>query len=152
MIDRVLEKIPNAKFSSDFIVGFPTETEDDFNKTLEIVEKVEFINSFSFKYSKRPGTFAAKMEGQIPNDIATNRLIKLQSVLQSKQLKFNKSLIGKVLPVLFEFVAKSDVKLMFGKSEYLQTVLCNYNIDCIGKIVDVRITKADAFTLFGELI
>ena len=152
MIDRVLEKIPNAKFSSDFIVGFPGETDDDFNKTLEIVERVEFINSFSFKYSKRPGTFAAKMNCQISSDIATKRLIKLQNLLQSKQLKFNQSLIGEKISVLFESGAKSDSSLMFGKSEYLQTVLCKYNTGCIGKIIDIKVTKADAFTLFGELI
>ncbi len=152
MIDRVLNKIPYAKFSSDFIVGFPNETDEDFNKTLEIVERVEFINSFSFKYSKRPGTFAAKMDGQVSNDVATNRLIKLQSLLQSKQLKFNQSLVGRIVPVLFESIAKSNSNLMFGKTEYLQTVLCDLDSSCIGKIKSVEITKADAFTLNGKLI
>ena len=92
------------------------------------------------------------MDCQVPLDVAANRLIKLQSLLQSKQLKFNQSLIGKKISVLFESVAKSDINLMFGKSEYLQTVLCDYKVDCIGKIFDVKIIKADAFTLFGELV
>ncbi len=152
MIDDVLSVFPDAKFSSDFIVGFPGETDDDFKQTLKIVDEVEFINSFSFKYSPRPHTPAQKMDNQVPEDVKTKRLIELQKLLSDKQLAFNKSLIGKVIPVLFESVAKKEKNSMFGKSEFMQTVIADYNENCIGKIVDVKILEADAFTLKGELI
>ncbi len=151
MIDDVLSRVPNAKFSSDFIVGFPTESDEDFNDTLRIAERIGFVNSFSFKYSARPGTVAAKMDGQVDDEIASARLIELQDLLQKNQLKFNRSMTGKTVDVLIESVAHSSDKLMFGKTEYLQTVLCDYDAKCIGKIMPVKIVKADAFTLFGEV-
>lgn len=151
IIDKLLVARPDIAISSDFIIGFPGETDQDFEDTLEIVKRVKFSQCFSFKYSPRPGTPAA-VKIQVPEDIKVARLKILQDEIQKQQFDFNKNCIGKVLPVLFEKDGKFEGQIA-GKSPYLQSVhvsgVCE---DFLGKILDVRITSALLTSLSGEII
>lgn len=137
--------------SSDFIVGFPGETEEDFCATLELVEKVEFANAFSFKYSPRPGTPAAELEEQIPDAVKAERLSRLQALLERQRRAFDQRMIGQVLEVLIEKPGRRAGQIA-GKSEYLQPVLMDGSLDWIGEIVRAEIVAADGHCLFGRLL
>ncbi len=140
---------PDIAFSSDIIVGFPGETEEDFMHTLDLVDKVEFAQCYSFKYSPRPGTPSAILP-QIPEAVKDERLQILQSKLQEHQLRFNKSFEGKTVQVLFEKEGKK-ANQMWGKSEYFQSVHVEANPCLEGKILEVRIEKAGINGLFGRV-
>jgi tRNA-2-methylthio-N6-dimethylallyladenosine synthase len=141
---------PDMAFSSDFIVGYPGETEEDFADTISIVREVGFALCFSFKYSPRPGTPASVLTNQVPEDIKDERLQRLQAVIAETQLAFNQKQVGRILPVLFEKTGKKKGQLA-GKSPYLQTVLINAPEEIIGTIVDVEITAAYQNSLQGIL-
>ena len=150
-IAKLREANPNLRFSSDFIVGFPFETDEDFEKTLDLVDKVKYIQAFSFKYSRRPGTPAAEMDGQIPEKIKKERLDILQAKLFDLQEKFNKSCIGQSFDVLFEQKGRHKGQLI-GRTPYMQNVHVHAADDMMGKILKVKISDATTNSLEGEVI
>ena len=145
----IKQKNHNVEFSSDFIVGYPGETDCDFNDTIKLVKKIKFINSYSFIYSPRPGTPASKLK-QIDKEIAKERLINLQSILEDHQIKKNKSLIGSTIEVLVENKLKSQNKY-FGRNIFLNSVIFDGEEKFIGKLVNVKIEKTNRNTLFGKI-
>ena len=149
IIFKLRDLCPEIAISSDFIVGFPGEEDKDFEQTLDLVNKVDFASSFSFKYSPRPGTPGAAMKGQIPEKIKSSRLDILQSLLQRQQERFNYNCIGKVLPVLLEHEGKKTGQLC-GRSPYLQNVNLEADKKLLGEIIPVKITGANLNSLRGE--
>ena len=152
---RVIEKIraarPDMAISGDFIVGFPGETEKDFEDTMRLVREVGYASAFSFRYSRRPGTPAASMPGQVPDEVAEDRLQRLQALLVELQTAFNASQAGRTLNVLFEKPGRHRQQAI-GRSPYLQSVHVEDARDLIGRIVPVRITTGQQNSLTGELI
>ena len=145
-----LKKIkPEIRFSSDFIIGYPGETEDDFNQTLELIEKVEFINSYSFLYSARPGTPASKLNN-VESKIAKERLIRLQSLLEEKNSKYKKSFLDKSTEVLFENKLDKQNKY-FGRDKFLNSVIVQSNQNLTGQLIDVKINDFNHNSLFGTI-
>ncbi|HEV2627918.1 MAG TPA: tRNA (N6-isopentenyl adenosine(37)-C2)-methylthiotransferase MiaB [Pseudolabrys sp.] len=137
-------------FTSDFIVGFPGETEEDFQDTLRLVETVGFAGAYTFAYSVRPGTPAAEMDGQVPEEVKIDRLHRLQALIARQQRAFNASFVGKALDVLLEKPGRLSGQLV-GKSPYLQTVQVMAPPDLIGSIVSLAIVDIGTNTLFGAL-
>lgn len=150
---RIVEKLfktnPNIGMSSDFIVGFPGETDADFQATLDVVNQVKYIQAFSFKYSRRPGTPAAVMDNQVEEKVKKQRLEILQNLLFSYQDKFNQSCIGKVMPVLFEQKGRHKGQLI-GRTPYMQNLHAETNDANINKIVNVKVTQATTNSLSGK--
>ena len=150
---RIVEKLhkanPELRMSSDFIVGFPGETDDDFQATLDIVNEVKYIQAFSFKYSRRAGTPAAVMDNQIEEKVKKERLDILQTLLFSYQEAFNKSCVGKVLPVLLEQKGRHKGQLI-GRTPYMQNLHIETNGDNINKIIEVEVTDATTNSLSGK--
>jgi tRNA-2-methylthio-N6-dimethylallyladenosine synthase len=140
----------SVQFSSDFIIAYPGENENDFNDTLKLIKKVKFINSFSFIFSPRPGTVAENLP-IIDKKDSFKRLELVQKILFDNQTKMNKSLEKMTLNVLVENRTDNKAKL-FGRSEYMTSVLFNGSDDLIGKIVKVKIMSSNRNTLFGELV
>ncbi len=150
---KVYEKLINInndiKFSSDFIIGYPGETENDFNDTLKLLDKVNFINSFSFIFSPRPGTTASNYE-LIDNDICKERLITIQKKLFNTQIQINKSMEKQSIEVLVENKLENQKKY-FGRNKYLSSVIFDGPEDIIGKLVKVKIENSNQNSLFGKL-
>jgi len=140
----------NIQFSSDFIIGYPGEEENDFKATFELIKKIKFINSYSFIFSPRPGTVAADLN-LIDKKISMARLEKIQSQLYDNQMHMNKSLENKTINVLVENLTE-DKTQVFGRSEYMTSVIFNGKKEDIGKIVPVKIIKSNRSTLFGEIV
>ena len=140
---------PDVAFSSDFIVGFPGETEDDFRDTLALVEEVGFAGAYSFTYSPRPGTPAAEMDNAVPIDVSTERLHRLQALIAAQQRSFNTSFVGQTVDVLLEKPGKLPGQLV-GKTPYVQTVQVMAGVEFIGQVLPVAITGTGTNTLFGE--
>lgn len=149
---EIIAKLKEANtalgFSSDFIVGFPGETDADFEATLEIVNKVKFIQAYSFKYSRRAGTPAALMPNQVEEKIKKERLDILQNLLFSYQLKFNKESIGKVMPVLFDMKGRHKGQLI-GRTPYMQNLHAELDKGCLNRIINIKVTEATANSLSG---
>ena len=146
-----LKKINSLiKFSSDFIIAYPGESEDDFNKTLELVKKIKFINSYSFIYSPRPGTVASKFE-LINKKISLKRLQIIQNELFNHQINTNKFLEGKIIDVLVENKTAKSSKF-FGRSEYMTPVIFSAKQEDIGNVVKIKINNSNQNTLFGEKV
>ena len=148
IFDQLKEINPSIQFSSDFIIGYPGEEEEDFNATFELIQKIKFINSYSFIFSPRPGTVAADLK-LIDKKISMERLEKIQNQLYDNQMHMNKSLENKTINVLVENLT-DDKTQVFGRSEYMTSVIFNGKKDDIGKIVPVKINKSNRSTLFGE--
>jgi tRNA-2-methylthio-N6-dimethylallyladenosine synthase len=151
LIGKIRKSRPDIALSGDFIVGFPGETESDFQQTMKCVEEIGYASSFSFKYSVRPGTPGASLPQQVSEDVKSDRLKRLQNLLYSQQHAFNESLVGRTLNVLIENVGREE-KQLFGRSPYLQGTHFNGPADLIGQIRPVLITKAGRNSLSGELI
>ena len=151
---KIFEKLKkiNSKiqFSSDFIIGYPGEEEKDFNDTFDLIERIKFINSYSFIFSPRPGTIAANLD-LIDKNISAQRLEKVQSKLFENQINMNKSLENKTLNVLVENLTK-DQTHVFGRSEYMTPVIFNGQKEDIGKVVPVKIKQSNRTTLFGNVV
>ncbi len=150
IISRLREYRPDIAISGDFIVGFPGETEEDFQETLSVVEKVGFIKSFSFKYSPRPGTPAAERV-QVDSDIQSERLHRLQNLLSEYQFAEQKSMLSKHCQVLFERGGRLEGQLV-GKSEHFQVVFGQVPVSWIGKVGTMKIVDANVNSLHGELV
>ena len=151
---RIFEKLKNInskiEFSSDFIIGYPGEKEEDFENTLSLIEKVNFINSYSFIFSARPGTVAFDLE-LTDKKTSTQRLETIQNKLYQNQMNRNKLFKNQTISVLVENLT-DDKTQTFGRSEYMTSVVFNGNKDHIGKIVPVKINKFNRTTLFGEIV
>ncbi|HEV2082310.1 MAG TPA: tRNA (N6-isopentenyl adenosine(37)-C2)-methylthiotransferase MiaB [Brevundimonas sp.] len=150
LIDRIREARPDMAMSGDFIVGFPGETDRDFEDTMELVRRVDYASAFSFMYSPRPGTPAATMAAQVPADVSRARLHALQALLTAQQVAFNRSQAGRVLPVLFERKGRHGAQAI-GRSPYMQSVHVEDADHLIGQVVPVRILSGQQNSLTGEL-
>ena len=148
-VERLRGVRSDIALSSDFIVGFPGETETDFAATLKLVEETGFAQAFSFKYSMRPGTPGAAMDNQVPEPVKDERLQRLQAILNAQQIAFNRAAIGRVLPVLLEKPGKRAGQLV-GRSPYLQAVHAMADPSEIGRVVDLRIDDIGHFSLSGS--
>ncbi|WP_417494046.1 tRNA (N6-isopentenyl adenosine(37)-C2)-methylthiotransferase MiaB [Maricaulis sp.] len=151
MIARMREVRPDIAISGDFIVGFPGETDADFEETMNCVREIGYASAFSFKYSRRPGTPGAAMPNQIDEIVKTERLHALQALLDEQQTGFNRSQIGRTLPVLFEKAGRIAGQL-HGRSPYLQSVHVDGPAELIGRIGMVRIEDASRNSLSGQLV
>ena len=157
---EVVEKLraarPDIAISSDFIVGFAGETDEEFEETFNIVDKIKYAQSFSFKYSVRPNTIGEKMTGHLPEEVKAKRLKKFQALTDAQQTEFNAKLKGKVTQVLVENALEKE-RGLFGKTPYLQSVKVEVGDDCdlskyIGKIIDVKIIETSMKNLIGSII
>lgn len=149
LVERLRRAQPALALSSDFIVGFPGETEDDFRATLRLVEDVGFMAAFSFKYSPRPGTPAADKDDQVPEAVKTERLAVLQALIARQQAAFNADCLGATFDVLLEKPGRHPGQLV-GRSPYLQPVQVMAAADRIGSVVRVTIDKVGPNSLFGS--
>lgn len=150
IITGVRKARPDIAITSDFIVGFPGERDDDFEATMALVDEIDFAAAYSFKYSRRPGTPAADMFGQVPEDVKAERLQRLQARLREQQTRFNQSQIGRTLPVLVTGNARNPGQ-MAGRTPYLQATHFEGQADMIGSIVDVEITSASLNSVGGQI-
>jgi len=148
--DKLKKVKSNIKFSSDFIIGYPGETYEDFNQSVKLMKDMKFINSYSFIFSARPGTPAFNLE-KINQKDAKNRLTKFQEVANQIKVDYRKNLINKNVNVLFENETKKENKY-FGRDEYFNSVIVNNNEDLVGKIKNIKILKVNHNTLYGEVI
>ncbi|HEK85967.1 MAG: tRNA (N6-isopentenyl adenosine(37)-C2)-methylthiotransferase MiaB [Candidatus Saccharicenans sp.] len=150
-INLLKSRLPDISLSTDLIVGFPTETEDDFQQTLELVEKIQFTNIFSFRYSPRPLTAAAKMKDDVPEEVKIDRLIRLQSRQKEIQTALHRKLVGKTVRVLCLGRSKRG-NLFCGRNEGYQVVNFSSNTDVAGKMIQVKITGSGPYSLQGEAV
>ncbi|MBD1174023.1 tRNA (N6-isopentenyl adenosine(37)-C2)-methylthiotransferase MiaB [Pelagibacterales bacterium SAG-MED01] len=150
VVDQLKKINPNIEFSSDFIIGYPGENEQDFKSTFELIKRVNFINSYSFIFSPRPGTVAADLK-LIKKSISMERLEIIQNQLSKNQMKMNKSLENKNINVLAENFTENK-KNVFGRSEYMTAVVFNGKKEDMGKIVSVKVNQVNRNTLIGSSI
>jgi tRNA-2-methylthio-N6-dimethylallyladenosine synthase len=150
-VERLRCARPDLALSSDFIVGFPGESEADFAATTALVRDIGFAQAFSFKYSPRPGTPAASAADQVPEPVKVERLAALQALLHEQQRAFNRSCVGRVLPVLFEKPGRHEGQLV-GRSPYLQSVHAEMGAERIGEVVAVTIRATQPNSLAGAII
>ncbi len=151
VIERVRTARPDIALSGDFIVGFPGETDNDFEATLALIRQVTYASAFSFKYSRRPGTPASAMPGQVEEAVKEERLAILNALLDEQQRAFNAAQVGKTLDVLIERPGRHPGQIL-GRSPYLQAVHCDGPESLIGQIVPVRIDAAAKMSLSGTLL
>jgi tRNA-2-methylthio-N6-dimethylallyladenosine synthase len=149
-VEELRQARPDLALSSDFIVGYPGETDRDFQATLDLVGAIGYAQAFSFRYSPRPGTPAAAAEDQVPEPVKVERLAALQALLLQQQRAFNQDCVGRVLPVLFEKPGRHEGQLV-GRSPYLQAVHAEMPPQRIGEIVPILIRAAQPNSLAGEI-
>ncbi|HUH86202.1 MAG TPA: tRNA (N6-isopentenyl adenosine(37)-C2)-methylthiotransferase MiaB [Stellaceae bacterium] len=150
-VERLRRARPDIALSSDFIVGFPGESEADFRATLDLVAAIGYAQAFSFKYSARPGTPAALLPDQVPDAVKSERLQRLQALLGDAQRNFNARAVGRTMPVLFEKRGRHPGQLV-GRSPYLQPVHASAPARLLGAVVPVRIAAALPNSLAGEVV
>ncbi|MEO0392584.1 MAG: tRNA (N6-isopentenyl adenosine(37)-C2)-methylthiotransferase MiaB [Pseudomonadota bacterium] len=151
IIDRLRDARPDLALSSDFIVGFPGESDKDFADTLRLITDVEYAQCYSFKYSTRPGTPAADAKTQVPEAVKSERLQALQQLVNAQQDAFNRRMIGQVLPVLFDRKGRVPGQL-HGRSPHMQSMHVSAHERLFGQIVDVKITGAKPNSLTGDVV
>lgn len=151
-IKLIREKIPGVAITTDIIVGFPGETEEDFAETLSLCEEIGFDSAFTFIYSNRNNTPADVMENQIPEDIKHERFERLVEVVNRRAADINQGYVGKVYEVLIEGTSKNNSSVLTGRTRSGKIVNFEGDISLIGKMSDVKITKANSFSLFGETV
>ena len=149
IIDNLKKIKPNVQFTSDFIIGYPGETQYDFEQTIKLMKKVKFVNSYSFIYSARPGTPAFDLN-PIDENNAKERLITFQKISKKIKTQYRETLLTKTIPILFENETK-DRKKYFGRDEHFNSVIVESNENLTGKIKNIKITKINQNTLFGEI-
>ena len=150
-VEKIRELLPQARITTDVIVGFPGESEEDFEQTLEMMDLVQYCHAFTFMYSKRSGTLAAEMEHQIPLDVKKRRLQKLMSVQNQQSLKWRQNMIGKTYEVLVEGPSRTNTDRLTGRTRGYELVVFNGSSELIGSLVNVKIIDASSFTLTGEI-
>ena len=151
LIERIRSSRPDIAISGDFIVGFPGERDSDFEATLNVVREVGYASAYSFKYSRRPGTPASAMPGQVAPEVADERLARLQALLVEQQQAFNTSVVGRTVDVLFEKPGRHAGQVV-GRSPYLQAVHIEAPQSLIGRIAQVRIVSAGRNSLAGSAV
>ena len=152
IIRRLRKARPDIAISSDFIIGFPGETEVDFEATMQLIDDVGFDNSFSFIYSKRPGTPAAELPDDVPHTIKQARLVKLQKRIEANELAISQSMVGSRQRVLVERVSKKDTRELAGRTDNNRVVNFPAHPRLIGHFVEVAITRAEPHSLRGEMV
>ena len=150
LVERIRAARPDMALSGDFIVGFPGETEKEFQATLDLVAEVQYASAFAFKYSRRPGTPAAAMPGQVAEEVKEERLSRLLALLAQQQEAFNAAQVGRTLPVLFERPGRKAGQVV-GRSPYLQPVHIEAPVSLIGQIAPVAIAASGRGSLTGSL-
>lgn len=151
LVEKLKQEIPDVAITTDIIVGFPDETEEDFLETIDVVKKVQYDSAFTFLYSVREGTKAAEMENQVPEKTKHERFERLLNVLYPIVLERNSQCIGKSYPVLVESISKSSENYLTGRTEHFRLVHFKGNEDLIGKIVNVTITSVKTFHMEGQI-
>lgn len=151
LVDKLKAARPDLALSSDFIVGFPGETDADFADTMALVRQVGFVNTYSFKYSSRPGTPAAAMPNQVEEAVKDARLAELQNLLWDQTRQFNEASIGKVMSILLDRLGRRDGQLV-GRSPYMQPVHVDNAHGLLGRVAQVRIAALHPNSLAGELV
>lgn len=151
VIERLRAVRPNITFSSDFIIGFPGETEADFTDTLDLIERVKFVSAYSFKFSARPGTPAANMKNLVRDDIASERLARLQNLINEQQTAFNKFCEGQVMSVLLDRKGKKPGQLL-GRSPFNQSVYVEASDDNFNRIRDIFVENGFGNSLQGRIL
>jgi tRNA-2-methylthio-N6-dimethylallyladenosine synthase len=149
LLDRIRDARPDIALSGDFIVGFPGETDADFEDTMQMVEKVQYASAFSFKYSPRPGTPGAELRDHVEETVKNERLQRLQALITRQQNEFAASLVGKSFETLIEKSGRQAGQVV-GRSPWLQPVILDESAGQIGNIVKVRITRLGTNSLYGE--
>ena len=152
LYDKIRNTVPNCSITTDIIVGFPNETDEDFEETLNVVNHCKYDSAFTFIYSPREGTPAAKMDDKIDMKTKEERLYKLNEVINSYSNAANKEYLNKVVPVLIEGISEKDPNKVFGYTDTMKLVNVINAQDKIGEIIDVKITDAKSFSLDGEAI
>jgi tRNA-2-methylthio-N6-dimethylallyladenosine synthase len=150
LVDRIRAAQPDIALSSDFIVGFPGETDEDYAETLRLVREIGYASAFTFKYSPRPGTPAAEREDQVPEPDKTARLLELQALIDAQTRAFNESRIGMTMDVLFEKPGEHPGQIV-GRSPWLQPVQIDATASLVGTIARVHVTRLGTYSLHGEL-
>ncbi len=152
LVRKLRKAMPDVAITTDIIVGFPGETEEDFEETLTLVEEIQFDSAFTFIYSQREGTPAASYEEQVSEEAKRNRFNNLIKIINESMANKNKAYEGKIVEVLVEGPSKNDETKLMGRTRTSKLVNFDGNSDYIGKLVNVKITKANSFSLVGEII
>lgn len=152
LYDKIKNTVPNCSITTDIIVGFPNETEEDFQETLDVVNHCKYDSAFTFIYSPREGTPAAKMDDKVDMKTKEDRLHKLNELINSYSNAANQNYLNKVVPVLIEGISEKDSNKVFGYTDTMKLVNVVNASDKIGQIIDVKITDAKSFSLDGEAI
>lgn len=152
LVDRVRRAIPHASITTDIIVGFPGETEADFQETLDVVRRVRFDSAYTFIYSPRPGTPAASFPDQVPEPVKRERLQRLMGLQDAISREINEGLVGQVCEVLIEGPSKKDPRMLSGRTRTFKLVNFPGDAAAVGRLARVRITGAKTFALTGELV
>ena len=151
LYNKIKKTIPNVSITTDIIVGFPNETDDDFKETLDVVNTCKFDSAFTFIFSPREGTPAAKMSDEISMNVKEQRLQELNKIVNNYSLEANKKYVNTIVPVLVEGISEKDESKVFGYTDTMKLVNISNAKDKIGKIVNVLITDAKSFSLDGEI-
>ena len=152
LAEKIKERIPGVALTADIIVGFPGETEEDFQDTLDVVQRIQFENCFMFMYSIRRGTKAATMENQIDEDVKKDRLQRLIALQNNCSLEESKTYLGKTVRVLVEGESKKNKEVLSGRTSTNKVVLFKGDKDLEGKFVNVKINECKTWTLYGEIV
>lgn len=152
LVEKLRTACPEIALSSDFIVAFPNETDEEFEDTVRLVEQVGFASSYSFKFSARPGTPAAAVQDSLSPQTAQERLERLQALLLRQHAAFNEKFVSRTVPVLFETKADRDEGVLLGHTPHMQNVRVRADASFLGQIADVKITRASAVALDGEVL
>ena len=151
LVSKVRAACPDISLTTDIIVGFPGETEEDFQETMKVVEQVGYDSAFTFIYSKRTGTPAARMEDQIPDEVVHNRFDRLLALVQSKAAQGAGRFVGMTVPVLAESVNDHDPSMLTGRMSQNFLVHFKASPELIGQIVNVTLTESKGFYYIGEM-
>jgi tRNA-2-methylthio-N6-dimethylallyladenosine synthase len=151
IVDRLREVRPDLALSTDFIVGFPGESDADFDDTMRLVSEVGFASAYSFKYSRRPGTPGSALPDQVPENVKVARLAALQALLGQQAREFNLSKVGATVPVLFAEPGRKPGQIV-GKTPWLQSVYADGPARLIGRILAARLIEGHANSLAGEIV
>jgi len=152
IIRRVRMARPDICITSDFIVGFPGETEQDFEATMKLIDEVNFDNSFSYLYSPRPGTPAAELRDDTPHEVKAARLKRLQDRIEEQEAGVARAMLGTIQRALVEGTSKKDRKELAARTDNNRIVNFSGAVEMIGRFVEVRITEVVRHTLRGELV
>ncbi len=151
LFNKIKENVDNVSITTDIIVGFPNETVEDFNETLDVVNTCKFDSAFTFIYSPREGTPAAKMVDEVSLEEKEKRLYELNDLINNYSLLNNKKYLGKVVEVLVEGLNEKDNAKVFGYTDTMKLVNFEGSIDLVGKLVNIEITDAKSFSLDGKI-